>query len=79
MVWYTLTSVENLIAKYREHDGEVYILEEWVLWLGLVVCTWERLKNCVIKEKYLNEWSSIHTIRFYRILPKKYADLIDNL
>jgi hypothetical protein len=31
------------------------------------------LKACVIQERYLNPWSSGHSVRFYNELPKKYA------
>lgn len=76
---YTLTAVENLIARYVEQQWEVYTLDEWVLWLWIVVCTWDKLKNCIIREKYVSPWASTHTIRFYRTLPKKYLDLISKL
>ena len=79
MAFYTLTAVENLIEQYTEKDGEVHTIEEWVLWLGIVVCTWFKLKSCVIKETYVSPWSSTHSVRFYRKLPKKYADLIGEL
>lgn len=33
----------------------------------------------VIKEKYLNEWSSCMTIRRYKRLPKKYKKIMEHI
>lgn len=76
---YTLSACEDVMNKYYETGGEVITLEEGVLGLGLVVCFGDGLKTCIIQERYLNEWSSGHTIRFYNKMPKKYATMIDNL
>lgn len=76
---YTLRACEEIIDKYIDADGEVCTIEEGVLGLGLVVCFGEGLKTCIITEKYINEWTSGHTIRFYAKMPKKYANMIDNL
>lgn len=76
---YTLSACEDVMNKYYEAGGEVITLEEGVLGLGLVVCFGDGLKTCIIQERYLNEWSSGHTIRFYNKMPKKYATMIDNL
>ena len=76
---YTLSACEDVMNKYYETGGEVITLEEGVLGLGLVVCFGDGLKTCIIQERYLNEWSSGHTIRFYNNMPKKYATMIDNL
>lgn len=76
---YTLSACEDVMNKYIEMGGEVLTLEEGVLGLGLVVCFGEGLKTCIITERYINEWSSGHTIRFYNKMPKKYATMIDNL
>lgn len=76
---YTLSSCEDVMNQYINAGGEVITLEEGVLGLGLVVCFGEGLKTCIITERYLNEWSSGHIIRFYNKMPKKYATMIDNL
>ena len=76
---YTLGACEEVINRYINAGGEVLTLEEGVLGLGLVVCFGESLKTCIIQERYLNEWSSGHTIRFYNKMPKKYAAMIENL
>jgi len=33
--------------------------------------------SIVVNEVYVNEWSSGHTVRRYRILPKKYQTMIE--
>lgn len=33
-------------------------------------------KSYIIKEMYLNEWSSCNTVKRYNALPKKYAEVI---
>lgn len=76
---YTLGACEDIINQYIDAGGEVYTIEEGVLGLGLVVCFGEGLKTCIIQERYLNEWSSGHTIRFYNKMPQKYAAMIENM
>lgn len=78
MKLYTLSAVENLMNKYLELGGTVDILDEGSLVYGLVICQAEGKKLAVIKEVYLNEWSSAQTIRFYNKLPKKYEKLLVN-
>lgn len=77
MTNYSLSSLQNLINKYIEEGGEAYELQEGVLGLGLVVCRLEGYKSAVIREYYINCWTSGHTCRFYNKLPKKYEVMID--
>lgn len=64
---------ESTIDLYLEKGGSVTIIEEGVLGLGTVLLhSGEGLKTIIIREVYLNEWSSAHTIRCYNKLPKKY-------
>jgi hypothetical protein len=74
MTIYTLQACENLISKYiDEFGGSVSIVEEGVLGLGTVMLhSAEGKKTIIIREVYLNEWSSGHTIRMYKKMPKKY-------
>lgn len=74
---YSCSACENVINQYIENGGEVIELEEGTLGYGLTICFGEGLKTCIITEKYLNEWSSAHTIRFYNNMPKKYERMID--
>ena len=55
---------------------EVNTIKEGVLGWGVTVCTKEGYKAVVIKEKYLNEWQSGHTIRKYNKLPKVFSQAI---
>jgi len=79
MKLYTNDAVDKMTAKYLERDGEVTIIEEGCLaCYGLAICSGEGLKFCIIKEVYLNEWSSGNSIKLFNKLPKKYQTLLDN-
>ena len=75
---YTLEAVENLIQAYIDKGGEMHQLEEGVLGHGLLMLTGESLKTAIIKEVFVNSWSSAHTVRFYNEMPKKYANMMEN-
>ena len=79
MTTYTLGACEKLIAEYLNRGGEVVELEEGCLGLGLVICFGENLKTTIIREVYLNAWSSGHTIRMYNTMPKKYELMLEKL
>ena len=78
MTHYTLKTCQDLIDRYvNEYNGECTTLEEGCLGLGAVLLhNAEGKKSIIIKEVYLNDWSSTHTIRKYNKLPKKYKQLI---
>lgn len=58
----------------------VYTIEEGCLMgYGLAVVVSEKFKTLVIKEQYLNQWSSAYKIRFYNETPKKYLKMIENM
>lgn len=76
---YTLTQTQKLIDNYLAKDGEIHIIDEGSLVYGLVVATAPNCKSAVIKEVFVNEWSSLQSIRLYNELPKKYQTLINNL
>lgn len=73
----TLKQVSNLIDRYLENGGAVYTIE------GSLndnhILTGEGLKTTIIREHYLNDWSSCNVIRHYNKCPKKYAEVMDML
>lgn len=77
MALYTCKEVQMLIDLYFDKDGSMAIIDIGSLGYGFRILYGEGLKTTVIKEKYLNEWSSAHTIRMYNKCPKKYEDLIE--
>lgn len=77
MTLYTCSAVQNLINIYLEKGGEVLQIEEGGVGYGFIILIGEGLKTTIIKEVYLNEWSSAHTIRKYNKCPKKYEKIIE--
>ena len=74
---YSNTAGENIIKKYIDKGGELQVFEEGcLLCYGLAICSGEGLKFCILKEKYLNSWSSAYTIQLFNRLPKKYQKLV---
>ena len=78
---YTLKACEDLISKYvNEYGGEAVVFDEGVLGLGTIVLRYATgMKSYVIKEFYINAWSSGHTIRAYNKLPKKYEKWTEDI
>lgn len=74
---YTNEVVQNVIDKYIEKEGEILEVVPGCLGYGITICIGYGLKYTVIKEIFLNSWSSAHTIVMYNKLPKKYDKLID--
>lgn len=65
---------------YIEKGGQCTTIEEGVLGFGTIVLhSAPNLKSIVIREYYLNPWSSGHTIKSYKVLPKKYQQKINEL
>lgn len=75
---YSLEACENLISNYIDKSGSAIVLEEGSLGLGTILLHGERLKTALIKEVFINAWSSGHTVRMYNKVPKKYQEIIDN-
>lgn len=73
---YSCTAVQQLINHYLDKGGEVREIQEGSLGYGETVLFGEGLKTAVIKERYINQWSSGHTIRLYNKMPKKYEQYI---
>lgn len=76
---YTSTSVDKLIADYMKAGGQMLQMQEGTLGCGDVLLYDEagKLYTFVIREVYINEWSSGHTVRKYRKIPAKYQALVD--
>ena len=74
---YNLKSVEDIINKYNARDGNIKTIEEGCLGYGFMVLYGEGLKTVIIKEIYINEWSSGHSIISYTKVPKKYLKYIN--
>ena len=74
---YSVSAAAGLIRGYLDKGGEVFAIEPGSLGFGLWVCMCEGKKTAVIREVYLNPWSSGQAIRFYNVTPKKYADQIE--
>ena len=64
---YTSSSVDKLIADYLEAGGQLLQIEEGTLGHGyaLLYDAAGKLRFFVIKEVYINEWSSGHKVRGY--------------
>ena len=77
------SDIEKLIEKYIANDGEVITIEEGCLGYGITALVEPsgRLKQFIITEVCLNEWSSDNIITSYvkRGLPKKYETKLEEL
>lgn len=79
MTLYSSEAVEKLAEQYRAKGGELTpITEGSLLEYGLAIFHGDGLKTAVIKEKYLNAWSSAYTCRLFNRMPKKYAEMLEN-
>jgi hypothetical protein len=79
MKGYTCAQIEELIKKYTSLGGIVTEADEGVLGYGtLILHSLKRYKSIVVKEFYENSQSSLHSVRQYNKLPKKYQKIIDN-
>lgn len=80
MTIYSYQTVDNLINKYAEHTDN--FSNGGIITFDGALCDnyilfGDGLKTTIIREKYLNEWSSGSTIRMYNKTPKKYQRIID--
>lgn len=74
---YTGKAVCGLINDYHTRGGECLQIAEGGVGCGDWILYGDGLKTTVIREVYLNEWSSAHTIRMYNKTPAKYAAIIE--
>ena len=72
MKHYTLQAIDSLINQYIRVWWSSDVIQEWVLWYWVLVLSAEWFDFAVVKEVYVSEWSSTHTVRFYKKLPKKF-------
>lgn len=78
MKLYSSEAVEKLAEKYLARGGTVTKLADSVLLeYGLAIFQAEGAKATVVKDKYLNAWSSAYTVKMYNVLPKKYALMLE--
>lgn len=69
---YSWQEVEKLIKRYIDKGGSAIQLREGVLGSGDWILTSDTLYSFVIKEIFVTSWTSSHTVRRYKTLPKKY-------
>lgn len=77
---YTLNCINDMLDLYNKttHGNyDTYIISGCLC--DNYILTGENLKTTIIKEYYLNEWSSGCTIRSYKKMPKKYEKVIELL
>lgn len=80
MKTYNLSSCETLITNYIKYGGTSTVLSEGVLGLGTVLLhSAAGKKTILIKEFFINSWTSGHSVRMYNKVPKKYQTIIDKL
>lgn len=73
---YDCDYIAHLISQYSEKGGEVITIDEGCLGYGFMIMFGEGLKTTIVKEVYINEWSSGHTVRMYNKMPHKYKQMI---
>lgn len=76
---HTITNeqIVNMINRYRGYGGDAYIIEGTLN--DNYILNAEGKKTVIIKEHYLNDWSSCNVIRRYNRCPKKYEKVMDLL
>lgn len=73
---YSYSVVNDLLKLYGD---DYYIYTIYGSLVDSHIITAPNKKTAIIKEKYLNEWSSGVTIRLYNNTPKKYQTIIELL
>lgn len=69
---------KNLIEKYEARENfEKFTIEGCLI--DNYILTAKNCKTTIVKEKYLNEWSSCYEIIMYNRTPKKYQKIINLL
>lgn len=75
---YGLDALNNLIEKYQKRENfEQYQIDGCLL--DNYILTADNTKTAIVKEIYLNAWSSGYNITLYNNIPKKYKKVIDLL
>lgn len=76
MTLYTQEAVNNILNAYSKKSNYDIIKFDGSL-LDNYIVFGDNLKTTIIKEIYLNEWSSAYSIRMYNKTPQKYQKIID--
>lgn len=77
MKLYTSEAVEKLAEQYRARGGVITKLADSVLLeYGLAIFQATGAKSAVVRDVFLNEWSSAYAVRSYNVLPKKYQKML---
>jgi hypothetical protein len=74
---YNYKEVDKLLQRYLSiENSNVVQTSESVLGCGNWICTAPNKKTAIIKEVFVNSWTSTHKITLYNKTPKKYLNLI---
>jgi len=77
---YNYKEIDKFIERYASFENSTVIqTREGVLGSGDWVCIAPNKKTAIIKEIFVNEWQSTHTVRLYNNTPKKFINLIKKL
>lgn len=78
MTLYDNEYINKLIEKFSKRENfQMYTITGCLL--DNYILTADKTKTAVIKEKYLNSWSSAYSLILYNKTPKKYQEIIDLL
>ena len=80
MALYSKTAVDNLIQKYDNKTGgnfDIYTIPGSLLDNYIIIAG--GYKTAIIKEVYINCWTSAYKITMYNKIPAKYAKVIEAL
>ncbi len=75
MKYYTSKQVSELLDKLNSYEPEIYEFPGSLLNNYLILPT-EKTKGFIIKEIYLNEWSSTYNIRAFTKISKRIEKII---
>jgi hypothetical protein len=76
---YNYKEIDKFIERYSSFENSTVIqIREGILGSGDWICTAPNKKTAIIKELFVNEWNSTHTLKLYNKTPKKYINLINN-
>jgi len=76
---YNYQQIDKLINRYSQiENSETIQIREGILGSGDWILTAPGKKTAIIKEVFVNEWNSTHTLKMYNKIPKKYQKIIDN-
>ena len=81
MKMYSTNAAQQAIDFLAERGYEIITVDEGCLGLGHVICLSpdDKHYNVEIREKYLNCWSSAHTIRNFYKISGRIAKLLENV